>query len=137
MPLGAAVEPLVAVVVHLGAEGHAGREGAVAQCGERADSRDLVDVADEEDVALAWSLWSRQRQHDLVEKCVAREAFVLPGVISWYLFEAGVVENSMDDLMLKVRKLRQFVLQIQGFWVHLKSRGCTRPQNQHCYDRGI
>lgn len=137
VPQVTTMKPLVAVVVHLGTEGHAGREGAVTQCGERANPRDLVNVANEKYIALARSLRSRQRKHNLVEKCIAGEAFVLPGIIFWYLFKTGVVENSMNYFVLKVGELRQFVLQIQGFWSHLKSRGYTKLQHQHGYNRVI
>lgn len=56
MPEVAPVQPLVAVVVHLGAQCDAWRVGAVAESGEGTNAGDLVDVAYEEHVALFWGL---------------------------------------------------------------------------------
>ena len=55
-PLLAAVQPLEAVVVEVAPEGDPRREGAVAEDCERAETRDLVHVADDQDVALGGGL---------------------------------------------------------------------------------
>lgn len=79
-PLLAAMLPLEAVVVEMATEGDAWREGAVAEGRERAETWDLVYVADDEDVALRGGLGAGQGGQSLREEGVAGEAFVLPGI---------------------------------------------------------
>ena len=127
-----AVEPLIAIIIHLSPECYPGWEGAVAESSEGAKTRDLVNISDKEDVAMVWSLRAGQRKHYLVEERITGEALVLPCIILRDFLGARSVEDSIDDLVMKGFELRKLFLQIQRFGIHLKGR--RRLQNDEEVD---
>lgn len=59
-PLLAAVEPLEAVVIEVTPKGYTRWEGAIAEGGKGAETGNLVNIADDEDVTLRWGLVARE-----------------------------------------------------------------------------
>ena len=110
-PWLAAVEPLEAVIIEMTPKGDARWEGAVAEGGEGTETRDFVNIADDEDVTLRWGLVAREGRERLIEEGVASEAFVFPG-IACREGGAGEVDDAVDDLGVEGLEFGEVVLKM-------------------------
>lgn len=118
------MQPLETVIVHLTSQRHTWREGAIPQRGEGASSGDLVDIADEEHVALIGRLLASQREQDLVEERVAREALEFPGVVFGdFVRGGGGREDAMDDFVVEGAEGGEVGLQVEVLRRHLECGG--------------
>ena len=79
-PLLATMEPLEAVVIEVAPKSDARWKGAVAERSQCAKTGNFVDVANDEDVTSARSLFTGQGGEGLGVEGIASEPFVFPGI---------------------------------------------------------